>query len=115
VSILDVSGPTADGEARLRPEQRGRVERLNGLTSNLRVPTRTISQPPANPSLSALPLAPVPCSGSTSEQGCAVGSRNPGPQPQQGASCLGPLDRIHKVGHILATDNTTNSRSSNPP
>ena len=40
MSILGVSGPTADGAARLRLEQRGRVERLNGLTSNLRVPTR---------------------------------------------------------------------------
>ena len=30
-----------DGKARLRPEQRGRVKRLNGLTSNLRAPTST--------------------------------------------------------------------------
>jgi hypothetical protein len=50
VSILGASGPTADGEARLRPEQRGTVERLNGLTSNLRVPTRTKPRlPPTKP------------------------------------------------------------------
>ena len=35
---------------RLRPEQRGTVERLNGLTSNLRVPTRTKPRlPPTKP------------------------------------------------------------------
>jgi hypothetical protein len=39
VSILGVSGPTASGAARLRPEQRGTVERLNGLASNLWAPT----------------------------------------------------------------------------
>jgi hypothetical protein len=55
VSILRVSGLTADGKARLRPEQRDRVERLNGLTSNLRVPTRTKHHsPPTNPGTRSL-------------------------------------------------------------
>jgi len=47
VSILRVSGLTADGAARLRLEQRGSVQRLNGLTSNrrlLREPTVTRRQ-----------------------------------------------------------------------
>jgi hypothetical protein len=44
VSILGVSGLTADGGERLRLEQRGRVERLNGLTLNLPAPMRTNPQ-----------------------------------------------------------------------
>jgi hypothetical protein len=46
VSTLVVSAPTADGGERLRLEQRGRVGRLNGCTSNLQAPTRTASYPP---------------------------------------------------------------------
>ena len=50
MSMLGVSGPTADGAPRSRQEQRGRVERLNGLTLSLRAPTRTkLHPPPINP------------------------------------------------------------------
>ena len=50
MSILRVSGLTADGKALLQLEQRVRVEPSNGPTSNLRVPTRTQPQgSPTNP------------------------------------------------------------------
>jgi hypothetical protein len=42
---LGCFGPTADGGERLRLEQRGRVEQLNGLNSNPQAPMKTASHP----------------------------------------------------------------------